>query len=154
MGDERDRERASAKPSSDELRRLDDALTEMGVYLRRETLTAIAERFPALRRKGPLTGEELAEKHGFKPHAPSGASQVIGAAGHNAWPAPTDADLDAMVSARGASLATRGSIWDQVNQEWYRRENALYERHGRGMVAEIIRSRAGPSSCPTCKRPT
>jgi hypothetical protein len=51
MSDEKNRASGDArpKPTSDELRRLDDALTEMGVYLRRETLTAIAERFPGLR---------------------------------------------------------------------------------------------------------
>ena len=57
----------------------------------------------------------------------------------------TDEELDEMVSAREASLATRGSIWDPTNQEWYRRENALYERHGRAMVRELIERRAAES---------
>lgn len=52
-----------------------------------------------------------------------------------------DEELDEMLAAREASKATRGSIWDPRNQEWYRREHALYERHGRAMVQELIERR-------------
>jgi hypothetical protein len=56
----------------------------------------------------------------------------------------TDEELDEMVSAREASKAVRGSIWDPKNQEWYRRENALYERHGRALVEEVVERRTTP----------
>ena len=40
----------SEAATSDDVSRLDDALTEMGIYLRREQLRDLAARFPALRR--------------------------------------------------------------------------------------------------------
>jgi hypothetical protein len=49
----RSAEATQVPASSDNLRRLDDALTEMGIYLRREQLAALVDRFPGLRRESP-----------------------------------------------------------------------------------------------------